>query len=782
LTSERLRRLRAPCLAITLAISAWLGLHAARIGVEHDNSSLRSTDPADRRSYEDFKATFGSDEDILVAIAHPQLLDARGLGLIADVTSRIQAMDGVRKAWSLVNVEEIASGETGAEPHQLLAPPWDSPDIRERTLAALERNPDFTGWLVSADRKTAGIVVEIEDRPDDSEYRARLVASIRALSPDIAAAGGEMHVTGVPVQKIDVSEYVDRDQAVLLPAAVIVLGLTLALFFRHISGVVVPLAVAGITVVWTVGAYAASGHSLNAITALLPPVLLVIALATTVHVYDAWLAGHSPAGAHPDGHGGDGHDRDGHDPDGRDDAGGEDRAALAVRAVFVPALLCAVTTAQGFLSLLIGGNLPAVHEFGIFAAFGSVVAFLVAMTVVPVALAGIKPPAHRASDAHGWTFRLLGATSGLATRRPVAVLATFTAVTLLLSAGIPLIRTNTDLVGFLRKDAPLRVDTTWIDEHLAGTMPLDFVIRRTDGKPVLTLDGARRLEELERSITAREHVASVTSVLALVRQVHRAESDDHRLALPADAETLQAEIDLLDESGHSLVRRFAAPEMTSLRMTARLHAVGSAVSGPLVAAIRKDAARILGPGIELQPVGSLWEVVRDSETLVDQQVTSFGSAILLVVAAIGLLLRSFTFTIVAMIPNVMPILWTGGLMGYSGIELSTGTAMIASAVLGLVVDDTIHYLSYYRRVYRGDAIAAIRTTSRAIGAPVTVASTSLVLGFWVGALGSFLPTIYFSLLTGLTMITGVVCDLLVLPASLVLLDRIGRRRRDPGTA
>src|SRR6185369_13646180 len=166
LTSERLRRLRAPCLAITLAISAWLGLHAARIGVEHDNSSLRSTDPADRRSYEDFKATFGSDEDILVAIAHPQLLDARGLGLIADVTSRIQAMDGVRKAWSLVNVEEIASGETGAEPHQLLAPPWDSPDIRERTLAALERNPDFTGWLVSADRKTAGIVVEIEDRPD----------------------------------------------------------------------------------------------------------------------------------------------------------------------------------------------------------------------------------------------------------------------------------------------------------------------------------------------------------------------------------------------------------------------------------------------------------------------------------------------------------------------------------------------------------------------------------------------------------------------------------------
>ena len=111
-------------------------------------------------------------------------------------------------------------------------------------------------------------------------------------------------------------------------------------------------------------------------------------------------------------------------------------------------------------------------------------------------------------------------------------------------------------------------------------------------------------------------------------------------------------------------------------------------------------------------------------------------------------------------------------MGYAGIELSVGTAMIASATLGLVVDDTIHYLWYYRGVYAGDAVAAIRNSTRAVGAPVTVASTSLVLGFWVGAFGSFQPTIYFSLLTGLTMITGVFCDLLVLPASLVLLDRL----------
>lgn len=743
MSPDLVRRLRLPVLAIALAVTAWLGAHAARVGVEHDNESLRSTDAEDLRTYAEFKAAFGSDEDILVAIGHPRLSSGEGLSLLADLNGRIASMDGVRRVWSLVSVEELAQGELGAEPRPLLAPPFDAPDIAARATAALDRNPDLTGWLVSADRRVAGIVVQIDDRPADTEYRSRLVHDLRSLAPEVASRGGELHLTGVAVQKIAVSESVERDQGVLLPAAVAVLAVTLVLFFRHVSGVAVPLAVAGMTVACTIGIYGATGHSTNAITALLPPVLLVVALVTTVHVYDSWLSGH------------------------------------AAWTVFVPALLCAVTDAQGFLSLA-WSDLPAVRHFGMFAALGSTIAFVLTMTAAPAALSFFTVPPRRAD--HGWTRRFLERTAHLATTRPVAVVTIFAALTAIFAAGIPLIRANTDLVGFLRADAPLRIDTHWIDRNLSGPLPLDFLIRRRDGKAVLDLETMRRLDALERETRRREHVTDVTSVLALVRQVHRVQSGDDEAALPDDGDTLQGELDLLDESGHDLVRRLASPGMTSLRMTVRLRTVGSEVSVPLVARIRADAARIFGPEVTLTPTGALWQVVRDSENLVRQQVTSFASAILLVVAAIGLLLRSWSFTLVAVIPNVMPILWTGGLMGYTGIELSTGTAMIASAVLGLVVDDTIHYLSYYRRVYAGDAVAAIHATSRAVGAPVTVASISLVLGFWVGALGSFLPTIYFSLLTGLTMILGVVCDLLVLPASLVLLDARRRRLAGPSAA
>ncbi len=742
-----LGRGRVTCLVGAVLVTAVLGLRAAHLGIEKDNASLDAEDPAEQRLYADFKKSFGNDEDMLLAVTPARLLEPEGLAVIDDITRTIAGWDGVRRVWSLTNIEELVRGDVGAEPRALLSPPWDGPDMAARARAAVDRNPDFNGWLVSSDRHTAGVVVQIDDRPGDSDYSARLIDQLRALQASYAKSGVALHLTGVPVQKHDVSEYVDRDQRVLLPLAMLVLAGALAVFFRHPSGVIVPLVVAGATVVWTLGLYQWMGHSLNAITSLLPPVLLVVAMASSVHVYDAWQSGHNGG------------------------AEGRDRVARAVGAIALPALLCAITNVQGFFSLAISG-MPAVRQFGIFASIGVAVAFVIGMTAVPAALTFLPPPPTKPSDEHGLTLKLLDITSHLATSRPWTVLLSFTVVTLILSAGIPLIRSNTDLVGFLRADAPLRIDTAFIDEHLAGTMPVDFVLGRSDGGSVASLDAYRRLEDLEKAIGVRQHVAGVTSVTALLRQVHRAESPQGQLALPADDRELGADLGLLEESGHDLVRRFAAPEFRSLRVTVRLHAIGTALSAPLVAAVMEDARRILGPDYTFVPTGALWHVVRDSDRLVVEQTQSFGSAIILVVLAIGLLLRSVPFTILAMIPNVMPILWTGGLMGYAGIELSVGTAMIASATLGLVVDDTIHYLWYYRGVYAGDAVAAIRNSTRAVGAPVTVASTSLVLGFWVGAFGSFQPTIYFSLLTGLTMITGVFCDLLVLPASLVLLDRL----------
>jgi predicted RND superfamily exporter protein len=743
-----LTRGRVPFLCALLAATAWLGWLAAGVGIETTNASLDSRDPEKVAAYERFKATFGSDEDLLLAVAHPALLEAEGIGLVAALSERISRIDGVHRVLSLANAEELVPGELGAEPRPVVPPGLEGPELAGRVREALDRNPDLAGLFVSADRRTAAILIEIEDRPGDLHYRGALIERLRAIADEVGRDGVSLHLTGIAVQKHDVSEMIARDTRVLMPLAVGVLGATLAVFFRRLLGVLLPLAVTGITVAWTLGAYRLAGLELNAITSLLPPVLMVLSLAVSVHLIQGWL-----------------------------DASGPDPVARVRRVVLeqlFPCFFCSLTTALGFASLATTDT-PAVHLFGLFAALGVLISFAVGMTLVPVGLSFLPPPASaREVPQHPLVRRALAWAAETAAAHPGRVLLVFAGITALALAGLPRVRNNTDLVRFLRDDAPLQRDTLFVDEHLTGANMLDFVVARRDGAPLASLDAVQRLAAFERAILAREHVVGVSSVLAVLRQIERAEGAGE-LVLPADERAAAWAFDLLEAAPEQpLVRKLVAPDSTSARVNVRVRAVGTAVAAPLAEDILEEGRRLLGDEYTLTATGAFYNVSRDSNRLVAAQVRSFALAVGLVFLTIGVLFRSARLTLIAFVPNVMPVAWTGGMMGFFGIDLSTGTAMIASAVIGVVVDDTIHYLTGFSRAYRGDPREAVRLTTTGTGAALFVNNVVLVLGFWVGCFGSFKPTIYFSLLSGVTMITALVCDLFVTPACLVLLDR-GRR-------
>ncbi|MCX5739703.1 MAG: MMPL family transporter, partial [Proteobacteria bacterium] len=647
---------------------------------------------------------FGSDEDLLLAVVHPQLLEAEGLRFLADLTARIGRLSGVKQVFSLANAQQIIAGDGGAEMAPLAPPPFDAPDFALQLRTALDRNPDFNGLFISADRRTAGILVEIDDRPGDTQYRASVIDALRGIIAESGAPGVELHLTGIAVQKHDVSTLIERDRRLLMPLAVVVLGLVLASFFRNLLGVALPLAVTGITVAWTLGAYQLAGFEVNAITALLPPVLMVLSLGVSVHLIQGWLEA----------------------------GGGTDRIARiggVVRELVFPCFFCTLTTALGFGSLATSA-MPAVRQFGVFAAIGVVIAFVIGMTLVPVGLSFLEPPAAPPRTAQHRLIREgLGWASRVSIDHPFRVLAIFLAITALSFTGLPRVRNNTDLVRFLRSDTPLHRDTMFIDAHLTGATTLEFVVARRDGAPLVSHDALLRMAAFEQSILQHPEATGVSDVLGVLRQLQRAESGGDTLLLPPDERATAYAFDLLQAAPEqALLRKLVAPDFSTVRFNVRVHAVGTSIAAPLAESILEQGRRVFGDAYRVDATGAFYTVAKDSNQL-----------------------------------------------GLVGIDLSTGTAMIASSVIGLVVDDTIHYLVHYKRAYRGDARAAVRETTTAVGAPLLMNNIVLVLGFWIGCFGSFKPTIYFSLLSGITMITALVCDLFVTPASLVLLD--GRRGR-----
>ena len=737
---------RIPYLALLVLLTAGFSCFAFRIPVEQDNDSMVSRSESRNRATLEFRRIFGSDEEMMLSVTHARLLEPEGLRLIDELTKGIGRMKGVRRVYSLANANRVVAGTAGAESIPLAPRPFEAPGLREKVLSALADNPQLASLLVSRDRRTAGIAIEIDDRGGDPFHRNEIIRAIRRLM-DRMAGEAELHLSGIGVQKHDVVEFIRRDKAVLLPMSVLVLASLLALAFRSVSGVLLPMAVKGISLVWTMGAYGLAGFALNPITALLPPLIVVLSISTSVHLYYGWLQARGKSG--------------------------EKIALLAgeTYALFSPCLYTALTTALGLLSLLVSDT-PAVRQFGMFGALGVLISFAVGITLVPVALSFLPLPGRGESPSVQGAFQpMLQRAAHLSTERPRWVLGTALFLALAAAAGISRIRNNTDLVRFLKSSAPLYRDTLFIDRNLTGVYSLEFLLAGATVRRLTTPEDLRRIAAFQEMAARQENVANAFSIADPIRLIHRAEKGGSTPGLPDDPNDLLYYFDLMEaDKERSFLGKLMNDDLTLARVSVRVHAIGTSAAAPLIRTILDRGKELLGSSYSLVPTGSFFQVTEDSNGLVRKQVLSFSLSLVAILLAIHLLFRSPGLTLIASIPSLVPLLVTGGIMGVFGVDLSTGTAMIAPVVFGLVVDNTIHYIARYRREYRGEPRQAVTRATTGIGMPLAISSLILAFGFGVGAFGSFKPTIYFSVLTAETMLAALACVLLVLPACLVLVD------------
>lgn len=732
---------RWPVLSVVVVLTALAAVASGDARLDAASASMNARTADQRETASRLAAAFGDDETIVLAVRDARLLEADGIDRLRVLVRKVEKLDGVRGVRSVLDASEIVSGRFGAEPRPVV--PEDGSATREDILRALSRTRDLFGPLVGPEGDTAAVFVAVDDQAD-------VVPALRESAREAAGAAAEVHVTGVAVLKHETSAYLLRDQRVILPASVFVFALLLATITRRVSGVVLPLATTAVTLVWTVGLMTTAGYSLNVITSLLPPVVMVISVATAVHLYQEWISLS------------------------RTRERGRALAIAVVDRVGVPCALTALTTACGLASLL-ASEIPAVRELGGFAALGVSVSALVNLTLLPLALARLTPEKRRRAGPSRLTG-VLDLTAAAAVRRPGRVLAAFAGITVIAAGGIAEVRNDTDLVSFLPEDAEVVRDVRWVDRELVGTGSLDLLIEARDGGRIDGPDDLDRLRRLGARIREIEGVTAVLGVVPFVERVHAAEHDLTAPALPRDAEEVDHALGLLSESAAAGdLARLVTDDRKKARLAVRIRQVGTAAGERIVARIEEAVVATSGSRLMVTPVGSFQAMITDSNRLVSSQMRGLGLALLAVLICLGTYLRSLSLTIAACGPNVIPIVWCLGAMGYFGIALSTATTMVASVAMGIAVDDTIHYLAGFRRHHRGDVAVAVRETTHRTGRVLVISSCVLAAGFWVGGLGSFRPTVWFSLLTGGTILSALVCDLVLLPACLVLVRPSARR-------
>ncbi len=658
-----------------------------------------------------FDSMFGNPESIFVSLTGRDFTSASSGELLDEFSRKLSLIEGVRAVTTL-NSFDVDSESEG------------SLRVTPAEVDAVANQPDFMKVFLSEDQQTAGVNVEIVKHVGGVDYRDEILSKIYREVAELPP-GLTSRLTGVVIQKDQVTKLIQRDQLIVFPVSLLVLVISLFALFRTVWGILAPLLVMGMSLTWTMGLYAWLDFPLNSITSLLPPVVMVLAIATSVHLYQSWVEIAATVKSR------------------------EEASSAMLRRLMKPCSFTALTTSVG-LAALYFNETPAVQLFGLFGAFGVLSAYIISITLLPALFLYIPRGPHMSGNLS--TDRLSGllhACARVTVAAPRRVLAAATVLTAGALALIPAIQNDTDLVRFLKPSNVLYQDTMFVDDHLAGSTTIDLMVSRQDGD-ALSLHGEdSRLGAFCDWLKTRGAVSAVISGLP-------------QLEVPAASMLLNSHLSKDGQVG---------------RITLFLKAIGTAEGSALLKEIESEGRRRLKDDYRVEPAGTFYHVIRDSSQLVSRQVKSFLLSLMLALTAIGILFRSLKLVFVALVPNVIPIIWTGGLMALLGIHLSTGTAMIASVAIGIAIDDTIYYLAGFQsRKASGTLVDVLKETTIRTGRPLVISSVVLTMGFWCGGLGSFMPTIYFALLTGVTMLSALACDLVLLPSCLILSEQCRERR------
>jgi predicted RND superfamily exporter protein len=629
--------------------------------------------------YRDFLERYGNDEAILIGFETPH---------------------GARDA------EELRS-------QHALAASLREVDGIARVLVGAALPPTVARGLVAEDGASAAIVAWMAVRADLDAVRGRVIDQVDSIATSaLSESGRQVRLVGNGVLYEGLNRQTTRDTGIFLTLALVAMVAVLAAVFRDSRAVAYAILPPLLAATAGLGLFVASGRPFTVVGSALPTLVLVIALADTVHALQHHLATRTEFDA----------------PDG---TARLDRLAESMAWIAVPCLHTAITTAAGFAALGTS-RIALVRDFGLLSAVAVLLAWAIALSTITalLAIADVRPGERSQLPRLGIALGRLA--RALPTYR-TPVIATFVVASLILLAGISQVRADTLAIGMLPGRDRVRQDSDWVERRLGAYTPLEFVLRTRGERPDAAFtakveqwrDEIETLEGIERTFTA-------------------------------------GDIGFL---GAGIAPQYLSADGAELRVTAFVPMTSSGTITRLAGDGEAAGRKVFGDSGSVRATGYLPLYSRITDYVVQSTVWGLGGAFILVFGLFWLLARDWRVVVAAIPSNVLPVILVFGVMGWAGIPLDVGTATVGAIVLGIVVDDTIHVLHRYGHARAGgaDAAAAAELTIREAGPSVVLTSIVVGAGFAVMIAASTTVIAYFGLVATLAIIGALIADLLLLP-------------------
>jgi len=761
---------------ITL-ITVMMAYFATKVEMSYDLPRTVPLDDPDMLFYQQFKQQFGEDGNLIaIGIKDSSLYELKNFLRYRQFTNEVRGIEGVQEALSLP-LAKIAIKDTVNKKFVPIAlfPQEITSQEQLDSLLQLANNQIFQiNQLSNTTNGATRLIAPIKKEYANSAKRIVLVEKLRSYGDSFTKDTGiEVHYAGLPFVRTVMATQVKAELSMFLYMSAIVTGLIMLLFFRSVRAVIFSMIMIGVMVIWVMGTIAMFHFKISLLSGLIPPVIVTIGITNAIYLLNKY---HLEFVKRKD-------------------------KTEAIRAVVLKmglaTFLTNLTVAIGFLTLL-STDIIILREFGIVAGLNIIALFVVTLVMFPGMLSWMPEPTGK--HLRHLDFKLLGGFVKLVDimvhrHRAMIYIATLI-ITVLSVIGISKLYSVSYMVDDIPEDSPLKRDLKFLEENFSGFMPLEMVIDidAKRKKPLQDLKMMRAIDDFEASLDSITVTSTPISVVSLVKTAKQAYHNNNpaRYQLPSSPTDAAFVLQYLkgqnDASG--LFKSFIDSSYTKMRISMQMADIGSRRMDSLIHQVIEPKAdhlkaelkkNLKGPAdsVKVTVTGSSKIFIKGSKNLIDNLTESLILACVLITLSMALLFANARMILISLIPNLIALMITAGLMGYFNIPLKASTALIFSITFGISVDNSIRFLAKYRQELLATGFFVPRAVSESIletGKSIVYTSIVLFAGFIIFAFSDFGGTVALGLLTSTTLIISMFTNLILLPALIMTFDKPKRNR------
>ena len=753
-----------------------MGYHARRVELSYEFARAIPTDHPKYKAYQEFRKKFGEDGNLLViGIQTDKLFQAKTFNNYISLQKDMKGINGVEDVISIPSAVNLIK-DPGTE--KLKAQPIFLDTILRQAeidssknvffnlpfYKTLLYNPETNAWLMG---------VRINKTIMNSRKRIDVVESITAMAREFGKRNNlEIHLSGLPLIRTEMATRIANEMKWFLLASVVLSAFILLLFFRSFGTMLLSLAVVVTGVVWSLGTIHLLGYKITLLTALIPPLVVVIGIPNCIYFLTKYHSGFN-------------------------ETGNKKKSLVEmISRMGIVTFFCNLSAAIGFAVFALTRS-DILKEFGTVAGTNIMLLFFISLILIPVVLSYMPSPKSRHTKYlyNPSLNRWLGRLENWSLNHRRLIYAVTSLIVVVAVAGIFKLKTIGYIVDDLPKSDKIYTDLKFFEKNFKGVMPLEIIVDTKKKYGVSKIfSNLEKIDTLSQYIASMHDIArplSITEGLKFAKQaLFEGDSNNYTMPTAADLPALKEYLDFKADtvtnknSFSKLVSSFMDSSKQQARISVNMADVGSNRLPHILDSIQTRANGLFGDTTKYKVTltGSSVTFLEGSNFIIHGLKESIMWAFLLIALCMLYLFRSFRILICSLIPNIIPLLITAGVMGWVGIPLKPSTVLIFSVALGIAIDVTIRFLVNYKQelpLHNYDLKKTVIETIHSTGISIIYTSLVLIAGFIIFCFSGFGGTRALGWLTSLTLVTATLTNLVLLPA--LLLSTSGIKKSRAGT-